>query len=309
MSQLNTEKMFFGILNVYVIILLSVLFTFFCFPAYGADQKISELTALGAKPASDDELVIYDSSTGLTKKVDYTYLEDIKNVNLYGGLTAAVASIGATETTLLITDAQTVTANLSIPTTMQLFITRGGDVTVSAGKVLTINGTILAGAYQIFGSTGTITFSGSGVAYDNWWSSGGSTYTAGDTFYLDANKKFSTLAKGTVAQVLTMNSGATAPEWQADNIVKGWIQFNGTGTIAIQDSFNVVSITDNSVGNYTVTWDTDFANDDYAFVGLSSDYHTGAGSFITTAVNIYTYNSSHAAADSDIVCGIALGDQ
>ncbi len=78
-------------------ILAAILSLLLCFPVYGADQKISELTALGAKPASDDELVIYDSSAGSTKKVDYSYLEDIKNVNLYGGLTAAVASVGATE--------------------------------------------------------------------------------------------------------------------------------------------------------------------------------------------------------------------
>ncbi len=143
-----------------------------CFSVYGADQKISELTALGAKPASDDELVIYDSSTGATKKVDYTYFEDIKNVNLYGGLTAAVASIGTTEATVLITDTQTVTDSLSIPTTMQLFITRGGDMAISSGKVLTINGSILAGSYQIFSGSGTVTFSGTGIEYGAWKASG-----------------------------------------------------------------------------------------------------------------------------------------
>lgn len=143
-----------------------------CFPVYGADQKISELTDLAAKPASDDELVIFDSSTGLTKKVDYTYFEDIKNVNLYGGLTAAVGSIGATETTLLITDSQTIVDDLSIPTTMQLVVTRGGDISVVAGKVLTINGTISAGAYQIFSGTGIVTFSGTGLESGAWDNSG-----------------------------------------------------------------------------------------------------------------------------------------
>jgi len=208
---------------------------FLCFqiglatPSYGADQKISELTDLAAKPASDDKLVIYDSSTGSTKRVDYTYLEDIKNVNLYGGLTAAVASFGSTEVTLLITDAQTVTDNLSIPTTMQLFINRGGDLAVSSGKILTINGSILAGAYQIFSGSGTVAFSGNGIAYNNWWATGGSTYTAGDIFYLDADKKFSTLAKGTAGKILTMNSGATAPEWRNTiNLTGGQIAFPAT---------------------------------------------------------------------------------
>ena len=40
---------------------------------------------------------------------------------------------------------------------------------------------------------------------------------------------------------------------------KGWIVFNGTGTVAIGASYNVTSITDNVTGNYTVTWATDFS--------------------------------------------------
>jgi len=52
-----------------------------------------------------------------------------------------------------------------------------------------------------------------------------------------------------------------------DNIVKAWINFNGTGVIAINDSFNVDSITDNGVGYYTITWDTDFGGTTYCWVG------------------------------------------
>ena len=33
--------------------------------------------------------------------------------------------------------------------------------------------------------------------------------------------------------------------------VKGWIDFNGTGTIAINDSYNVSGIVDNGTGDYT----------------------------------------------------------
>jgi len=59
----------------------------------------------------------------------------------------------------------------------------------------------------------------------------------------------------------------------AQQSVKGWISFNGTGTISINDSYNVTSITDNGVGDYTITWDTDFANTNYAVVGNCG--HTG----------------------------------
>jgi len=39
------------------------------------------------------------------------------------------------------------------------------------------------------------------------------TYTAGDTLYASGANTLAKLAKGTAAQVLTMNAGATAPEW------------------------------------------------------------------------------------------------
>jgi hypothetical protein len=35
---------------------------------------------------------------------------------------------------------------------------------------------------------------------------------------------------------------------------RAWVNFNGTGTVAIRASFNVSSITDNSAGNYTINF-------------------------------------------------------
>ena len=42
-----------------------------------------------------------------------------------------------------------------------------------------------------------------------------SSYTSGDMVYASGSTTLAKLAKGTAAQVLTMNSGATAPEWAA----------------------------------------------------------------------------------------------
>jgi hypothetical protein len=56
---------------------------------------------------------------------------------------------------------------------------------------------------------------------------------------------------------------------QAEAGVKGWINFNGSGTISIRDSFNVTTITDNDVGQWTITWDTDFASYIQALAGLA----------------------------------------
>ncbi len=52
--------------------------------------------------------------------------------------------------------------------------------------------------------------------------------------------------------------------------VRAWVNFNGTGTVAIRDSGNVSSITDNGSGVYTVNFATAFPDTDYACVGAQS---------------------------------------
>jgi len=44
---------------------------------------------------------------------------------------------------------------------------------------------------------------------------------------------------------------------------KAWVNFNGTGTVAIRGSQNVSSITDNGTGNYTVNFTTAFSDTNY----------------------------------------------
>lgn len=39
-----------------------------------------------------------------------------------------------------------------------------------------------------------------------------------------------------------------------DGSAKAWVNFNGTGTVAIRGSFNVSSITDNGTGDYTINF-------------------------------------------------------
>jgi hypothetical protein len=44
---------------------------------------------------------------------------------------------------------------------------------------------------------------------------------------------------------------------------KAWVNFNGTGTVAIRAAFNVTSITDNGTGDYTVTFTTALVDANY----------------------------------------------
>jgi hypothetical protein len=66
------------------------------------------------------------------------------------------------------------------------------------------------------------------------------------------------------ATTLSTQSNATVPiDTVVNGTAKAWVNFNGTGTVAIRASFNVSSITDNGVGVYTVNLTTAMSNIDY----------------------------------------------
>jgi hypothetical protein len=66
------------------------------------------------------------------------------------------------------------------------------------------------------------------------------------------------------AQIPTVSG--TAPLYMA----RAWVNFNGTGTVAIRASGNVTSITDNGTGNYTVNFTTSMPDADYCLAGTAS---------------------------------------
>lgn len=51
---------------------------------------------------------------------------------------------------------------------------------------------------------------------------------------------------------------------------RAWVNFNGTGTVAIRSSFNVSSITDNGTGDYTVNFTTSLVDANYTYIGLGT---------------------------------------
>jgi hypothetical protein len=53
-------------------------------------------------------------------------------------------------------------------------------------------------------------------------------------------------------------------------LCKAWVNFNGTGTVAIRASYNVSSITDIGAGDYVVNFTTAFADSNYSVAGAAS---------------------------------------
>ena len=69
-----------------------------------------------------------------------------------------------------------------------------------------------------------------------------------------------TTAEIAAAAVTTAKLGTS----EASGLAKAWVNFNGTGTVAIRASFNVSSITDNGVGDYTVNFTTAMVDANYS---------------------------------------------
>ena len=97
-----------------------------------------------------------------------------------------------------------------------------------------------------------------------------------------------------------------------ENVVKAWAYVTvGGGVPSVTDHFNVTSITDNGVGEFTLTWDRDFANATYPVAGVV----TGADCYIRTGAHAagtlpYSVLIGTTAARADYSHTIiAMGDQ
>jgi hypothetical protein len=91
---------------------------------------------------------------------------------------------------------------------------------------------------------------------------------------------------------------------------RAWVNFNGTGTVAIRASGNVSSITDNGTGDYTVNFTTAMPDANYAVQNSASsgssstgDSPSGAYGLSTSSVSLYVYqDTSNTLIDRSIVC-------
>jgi len=91
---------------------------------------------------------------------------------------------------------------------------------------------------------------------------------------------------------------------------RAWVNFNGSGTVAIRASGNVQSITDNGTGDYTVTFTTAMPDVNYVAnvtgdVGGVGDFAVGctrdATARTTSLVRISVGTTGGASADSNVV--------
>jgi hypothetical protein len=87
-------------------------------------------------------------------------------------------------------------------------------------------------------------------------------------------------------------------------VAKAWVNFNGTGTVAIRASYNVSSITDNGVGLYTLNFTTAMVDGNYCGQATNDRYPDGTAnlaSYTTTSVQCINGNGAGTLEDRQIV--------
>jgi len=138
------------------------------------------------------------------------------------------------------------------------------------------------------------------------------TFPRGDGLWSTGNAgDVVTIGTQTLSGINTFtNTGNT---YKGEQIIKGWVVFTGTGTVSINDSYNVTSITDVEAGSYNVVWDVDFANANYCVGGLAgasdSVVFISILSIATTGINIVVRNNAGTRTDVSVVTVLAIGDQ
>jgi len=197
---------------------------------------------------------------------------------------------------------------------------RVGIANASPSTELDITGTVTSTGLAVTGSSGlngAVTVNESGADVD--------FRVEGDTdinaFIVDASSNNVGFGVAAPSEKVEVNGGIkvtgaapgppSANTLYKDSIVKGWINFNGTGTIAIRDSFNVSSITDNGTGDYDINWDLNFANTDFC-TPLSTNNHSGGTEAPQKGVGItrvVSFATGGALTDDAMICVSAMGDQ
>ncbi len=104
--------------------------------------------------------------------------------------------------------------------------------------------------------------------------------------------------------VVTGEGNSTTTNLQ-QGLAKFWVNFNGTGTIAARDSFNLSGLTDNGTGDYTAAFTNAMGNANHAPQGVgqnsaSTDFGLMYNPFSVTTTNtrMKYVNDNAAARDS-----------
>jgi hypothetical protein len=188
----------------------------------------------------------------------------------------------------------------------------------------TIGGAALAGVSDVTGinTTGTVTSGTTSMTVASATGITAGMYVVGKG--ITPGTTVSSIVSTTVT--LSANAGVTlsadpvtfysaskiiTPAVVGGQLCRAWVNFNGTGTVAIRASYNVSSITDNGVGDYTVNFTTALADAKYSVnvtgtrhtsVVMDGDYRAslaGTDYMLTSSVRVIFFNTTGLASTAD----------
>ena len=87
-----------------------------------------------------------------------------------------------------------------------------------------------------------------------------------------------------------------------------WANLDGTGTAALDDSFNASGLTDNGTGDFTVAINNDMSNANYSCQFNGNSAHVGLTAIATGSLQVFVTAANDSSQDVDPVTYLAHGD-
>ena len=119
----------------------------------------------------------------------------------------------------------------------------------------------------------------------------------------------------TAGSILVTGEGNSTTTSLQQGLAKAWINFNGTGTVAIRDSFNIASLTDAGTGLYNCAISSDFTNANFSTTGAAGENADNGGNRMlglraksTGSQNCRGFADGISAQDLPELCFHCMGD-
>ena len=115
------------------------------------------------------------------------------------------------------------------------------------------------------------------------------------------------------------NAGTGPVTLTKQEAAKAWVNFNGTGTVAIRESYNISSLADRGTGLYSLNLSTALSSAECAGAGSGTDQDTGTDTTqrnrmvtiipeSTSLVYVNGFDTSGNADDVEIATAIIFGN-
>jgi hypothetical protein len=113
---------------------------------------------------------------------------------------------------------------------------------------------------------------------------------------------------------ITDGTTTVGTSYVVNGAAKAWVNFNGTGTVAIRDSQNVSGLVDNGTGNYDVNYTSNMSASDYSVttaIGQTSPFPIAQAYLASVSVNFVRLNTAQpgtADYDTGVIASATFGN-